>query len=90
MPLFSKNKIDYLSVQISSPEKVIWIGKAVSVSSKNSQGKFDILPRHANFMSIIKNEPIIIEAKGGTKKEYKFNRAIIYNYSNKTSIYAEV
>ena len=50
-------------VTISNAEERIWEGSLHSVSSANSAGKFDILPGHANFVTMIKNEPIVIRAK---------------------------
>lgn len=58
-----------LSVIIrSEEEETAWEGKADSVSSCNSQGEFDILPKHANFVTIIKNKPIEIQKKGVLEK----------------------
>jgi F0F1-type ATP synthase epsilon subunit len=77
-----------LTVKISSPEKTIWEGDAFAVSSRNPQGKFDILPQHASFLTIIEDQPIKISSQ--TKKvlqEFRFKQAIIYNRDNKVSIY---
>jgi F0F1-type ATP synthase epsilon subunit len=77
-----------LTVKISSPEKTIWEGDAFAVSSRNPQGKFDILPHHASFLTIIEDQPIKISSQ--TKKvlqEFRFKQAIIYNRDNKVSIY---
>jgi len=46
-----------LQVKISTPTEVLWEGEAASVSSVNSQGTFDILPKHANFVTLVKGDP---------------------------------
>lgn len=79
---------DTLYTTISSPEKQIWEGKAVSISSVNSAGSFDILPFHANFITIIENQPITIETEIG-KQEFKFTRAILHVSKNIVHIYTE-
>ncbi|OGE64148.1 hypothetical protein A3J13_01435 [Candidatus Daviesbacteria bacterium RIFCSPLOWO2_02_FULL_36_8] len=50
-----------LHVRIISPQELILDTQADSVSSKNASGAFDILPEHANFITMIENSPIIIK-----------------------------
>ena len=78
--------MDVLTVSISSPEKLIFQGKADSVSSENKQGPFDILPQHANFITIVEKHPVILRS-GGKKTKYDFDRVIIYTHNNYVSCY---
>jgi len=80
---------DRLSVRINSPEKFIWEGEAVSVSSVNNNGPFDILPLHANFITIIRNTPIRVNT-GQEVKDFTFPNAIIYAHANAVSIYTNI
>lgn len=57
-----------LKVKILSPTQTIYEGEALSVSSTNSTGKFDILPYHANFITLIQKNPVILRVR---KKEAK-------------------
>ena len=82
-------KFKELQVEVSDSNKVLWLGTASSVSSKNSQGKFDILPDHANFITIIESTPISIRGHKETK-EFKFKNALLYNQDNKVKIFADV
>lgn len=52
-----------LKVKILSPTQTIYEGEALSVSSTNSTGKFDILPYHANFITLIQKNPVILRVK---------------------------
>jgi F0F1-type ATP synthase epsilon subunit len=70
-----------LSIAINSPEKVIWEGRGTSVSSTNSKGPFDILPQHANFVTIIENKPIVIQT-GGHELNFNFPLCILYARDN--------
>lgn len=81
------DKKDKVYVRVASPEKIIWEGGAFAVSSKNSQGKFDILPHHANFLTIVEDQPIKISDKKKVLQEFRFPRALIYNRDNRVSIY---
>jgi len=79
---------DLLTVKISSPEGVLWEGTAFAVSSKNSQGKFDILPHHTRFLTIIENRPLkISNQKRQVLQEFRFPQAVIYNQDNRVAIY---
>lgn len=56
-----------LNVKILSPTQTIFDGEAHSVSAVNSTGRFDILPFHANFITLIQKSPIILRVnKKGT------------------------
>ncbi len=79
-----------LRVRFSSPNEVIFEGEALSVSAKNSAGKFDILPLHANFISFIENYPITVRKADQTEQVFKFNFAIIYQTSNQVNIYTDI
>ena len=76
-----------LHVRIVSPQQVILDNYARSVSSKNSQGKFDILPQHANFITVIENQPIIISFPSKNPLTFKFPIAIIISTNNMVYIY---
>ena len=55
-----------LKVQARAPFQVYFEGEALVVTATNTVGKFDILPGHANFFSVINpNSEVII----GTEKE---------------------
>ncbi len=78
-----------LKVRIMTPQKMLYDGPAFAVSSKNSSGPFDILAGHANFITIIKSQPITVTKQDNSKVIFNFSQAIIYNASNVISVYAE-
>ena len=53
-----------LRVTLITPEQTIYDGEAVSVSSKNKTGPFDILLHHENFISIIFGEVKVRQMDG--------------------------
>lgn len=57
-----------LKVKILSPIQTIFDGEALSVSSTNSTGNFDILPFHANFITLVQKNPIILRVKSDKEK----------------------
>ena len=78
-----------LNVSVKDSERILWEGEADSVSSVNSQGPFDILPLHANFISVIENKPIVIRI-GKDKKDYSFPFSVVYAHSNKVQIFTNL
>ena len=76
-----------LHVRIISPQQLILNSYAVSVSSKNSQGPFDILPQHANFITMVENTPIVIRVANQKPLVFKFPLAIIMVTENNVNIY---
>lgn len=79
--------IPSLHVRIISPRQLILDTEASSVSSKNSSGNFDILPLHANFISIVENQPIVVRPPKQKPLTFKFALAIILNIKNNVNIY---
>lgn len=79
-----------LYVRIVSPKQTLFAGEALAVSSTNSAGKFDILPHHANFLTLTEDVPISILTPDRKKVEFKFPLTIIYNTDNKVNIYTDI
>lgn len=80
-----------LHVRILSPQKLILNIQAFAVSSKNSKGVFDILPQHANFITVIENELILVRLNKNTPKKdvltFKYPIAVISVSDNNVNIY---
>jgi len=78
-----------LEVVVNSPDRLIWEGKAYSVSSENSTGPFDVLPEHANFVTMIEKKPITIRT--GLKEEvFQYDNAVLSVKDNVLTVYAEI
>lgn len=82
--------VETVYVRVSHAAKIVWEGEALSVSSENSDGPFDILPFHAHFISIILDKPIVINLLDGTTKEYNYSQSVIHVKNDKVSIYADI
>ncbi len=80
---------ELLHVRINTPEKLLWEGDARSVSSKNVDGPFDILPMHANFITIVENEKIFVRTASETK-DFSFPHSVIYAHANAVNIYTNI
>ena len=79
-----------LHVRIISPQQLILDTEATSVSSRNPQGNFDILPQHANFITLTENAPIVVRLPKQKPLIFKFPLAIIMTAENKVNIYTYI
>jgi F0F1-type ATP synthase epsilon subunit len=77
---------DIFHLQLVGREGIIYEGEAASITSYNEVGKFDILSQHANFISLI-NKEIVIIGKDGTQKKFSFDNALIKVFENNVKVY---
>lgn len=70
-------------------KKEIFKGKFFALSSKNKLGKFDILPQHANFITLI-SDYLILRPKEGKEIKFHFKRGLLEVYKNKVRVFLEV
>ncbi|MBI4036685.1 hypothetical protein HY386_02305 [Candidatus Daviesbacteria bacterium] len=82
--------MEYLKVRILSPKEVLFEGEALSVSSRNVSGKFDILPEHANFMTLVENSPLIIQKSDQQRVTFNLTLALIYTSKDQVNIYTDI
>lgn len=82
-------EIEKLNIKISTPTEVLWAGEVESVSGENSQGKFDILPYHANFITLIQNNPITIRVDKA-ERQFSFKTAVIRASNNTVRVYGDI
>ena len=61
---------ELLDLVIRNKQGVLYGDRVEGVSSKNDRGVFDVLPKHQNFISLIKESIVIhkrIREKGGSE-----------------------
>lgn len=79
---------NFLEVKILWPpaaKKESFQGKVKAISSKNRLGNFDILPGHANFISLILNALTLHTPD--KKINYQFTRGVLEVNENKVKIF---
>lgn len=82
-------KEEILTVEVFFPammQKPNFVGKAKAVSSENRLGKFDILPRHINFITLIFKKISILTPEK-EKIEFQFEKGILINRENKVKVF---
>ncbi len=78
-----------LSVSVRTREKVLFDGLARSVTSFNLRGRFDILPFHTNFITLI-SKYVIINTDNGEVRQFDLDKGILYVMSNKVNVYVGI
>jgi len=66
--------------------KDIFESKAITVSSQNKVGRFDILPYHTNFITLIFDN-IVIYGENEEEVNYEFERGVLEVRENKVNIF---
>lgn len=80
-----------LRVEIISPSyksKLEYQGLAQSVTSTNSEGTFDVLPMHENFVTLLTG-PVIVVDERGSRREFKVGTAVLEASGNVVRIFVE-
>jgi F0F1-type ATP synthase epsilon subunit len=63
-----------------------FVGSAAAVSSENKIGRFDILPEHTNFISLIFNK-LTIHTLDKKKIDYLFKRGVLEVSENQVRVF---
>lgn len=80
---------DSITVKIRNRQRTVYQGEVKAVTSENEKGVFDVLPQHANFISIIKNNIILHHSKR-KKQKIPIKLAILKVWENQISIYLDI
>lgn len=75
-----------IKLKIRNREKLVLEEEVKAITSLNDTGIFDVLPEHANFISIIK-EYLIIHKTNGSKEEVKLEKGVMRVLNNEIQIF---
>ena len=84
----NSNKFYAIVMPPSYKGHLAYRGFVKSLSSVNNEGKFDILPLHENFASIV-NGPILIVDEAGNKREIAVDIAFVEASNNLVKVFVE-
>ena len=79
-----------LTVKVFSEFKTYFEGKAVSVTSKNPTGPFDILPGHANFITLLNEGNLKISRPNGEQFQTPIERGVMHVNSDFVTVFLGV
>ena len=79
-------KSERMPLSIKNKKEQLFLGEAMSVTSKNDRGVFDILPYHVNFITLM-YDFIVIDRNTENERRFEMDTGILYTVSNKVEIY---
>ncbi|MBI2414273.1 hypothetical protein HYV31_00305 [candidate division WWE3 bacterium] len=78
-----------ISVVIKSRKRTYYEGQALSLSSVNESGPFDVLPSHANFITTIRDYiKLIIDENNA--QDFAIKEGVLRAYEDEVSVYLTV
>jgi F0F1-type ATP synthase epsilon subunit len=81
---------EVMTVKVFSPREVYYEGPAQSFSAENDTGKFDILPLHHSFISLLKAGKIIIGLHNDQQKILDIEKGLLRVRDNKVTVFLDV
>jgi len=78
-----------LHIKVYSPFKTYFNEDAYSISAVNDTGPFDVLPKHHNFMTLLKPCELLIDRQGGPVR-IRITRGIMHVKADKAVIFLDV
>lgn len=75
-----------INLVIRQREKLLFQGEVKAFSSINEKGVFDVIYKHANFISLI-NKNYMIHNFDGTKNEVRIEEGIVEVHNNNVTVF---
>ncbi len=83
------SSVPLLRVFVRSRNRTFFEGPALAITSNNERGIFDILPFHANFISLI-NDYIEISLPNGDKQRIDIDKGLLRVTDDTVDVYLEI
>ncbi len=81
----------FLEVEVVVPnykKSLSYKGIAKSVTAKNSEGTFDILPMHENFVTLVRDTLIVVDGEG-KRHDFAIGNATLEATDNSVKVFVE-
>ncbi len=79
-----------MHVKVYAPFKTYFDGQAASFSAENDTGPFDILPRHKNFITLLKPCTIIVRAPDQPDFNLNITRGVAHVKADEVKVFLDV
>jgi len=79
-----------LTVEVVSPEKLVWSGAATSVSARTLDGDIGILPEHISLLGVLEPGVVSIKSVDGSTVDIDMANGFLSVNKNRVSILGEV
>ena len=79
-----------LTVEVVSPEKLVWSGTATSVSARTLDGDIGILPGHISLLGVLEPGIVSIKSTDGSSADFDMAGGFLSVNKNRVSVLGEV
>jgi F0F1-type ATP synthase epsilon subunit len=79
-----------LTLKIANAQRTFYNGPALSLSSQNDTGPFDILPDHAHFVSLLNNATVTVLNDQGQTQQFLVHRGLISVRDNSVQVFVDL
>tara|TARA_Y100001970_G_scaffold229659_1_gene284929 strand:- start:198 stop:476 length:279 start_codon:yes stop_codon:yes gene_type:complete len=79
-----------MAVKVFSPREVYYDGVAESFTAANETGRFDILPLHHSFITLLTPGVISIGIEKNKKKEIEISKGLLRVKNNQVVVFLDV
>jgi len=77
-----------IKVDIRNRKEQFFLGEALTVSSENDTGEFDVLHKHANFVTLIRGY-VIIDKDLPSEKKFEIDSGVLAAKADSVDIYLD-
>jgi F0F1-type ATP synthase epsilon subunit len=79
-----------MHVKVYSPFKIYYDEGAHSISAENETGPFDILPRHHNFITLLKASELIVHRLDNSDERIRITGGIMHVKADQVIVFLDV
>lgn len=79
-----------MHVKVYSPRAVYFDEVAASISATNATGRFDILPHHHNFITLIDPCEVEVRKPGGEAQRIKVSGGLLHVKADMATLFLDV
>lgn len=81
----ANNKLQAL---VKSTKRTYFVGSCYSITSNNERGEFDILPQHANIISLVKDY-LIVDKSSASEKKFLIHQGVLIAKENTVQVFLD-
>ena len=79
-----------MHAKVYAPFKVYFEGQAASISALNELGPFDVLPKHRNFITLLKPGDLTVRLPGKREVKMTIAKGVMHVKSNEVRVFLDV
>lgn len=79
-----------MEVKVGGPFNTYFEGSAFSITGENDTGIFDILPKHHNFMSLLKPCTLVVRTVKGDEQKINISGGLMHVKADKVVVFLDI